>query len=97
MITTITLLSILLLILGYAVFNLLRKLETLEDILMQSDTFVFGMTNKIEEATERLKEIDSKGTFESDDEVGWFFKSLLELQEELQSYVDQYAPQKESE
>lgn len=97
MITTIILLSILLLLLGYAVFNLLRKLETLEDILMQSDTFVYGMTNKIEEATERLKDIDLKGTFESDDEVGWFFKSLLELQEELQSYVDQYAPQKESE
>lgn len=97
MITTIIILSILLLLLGYAVFNLLRKLETLEDILMQSDTFVSGMTNKIEEATERLKDIDLKGTFESDDEVGWFFKSLLELQEELQSYVDQYAPQKESE
>lgn len=97
MITTIIILSILLLLLGYAVFNLLRKLETLEDILMQSDTFVYGMTNKIEEATERLKDIDLKGTFESDDEVGWFFKSLLELQEELQSYVDQYAPQKESE
>ena len=97
MITTIILLSILLLLLGYAVFNLLRKLETLEDILMQSDTFVYGMTNKIEETTERLKDIDLKGTFESDDEVGWFFKSLLELQEELQSYVDQYAPQKESE
>ena len=97
MITTIILLSILLLLLGYAVFDLLRKLETLEDILIQSDTFVSGMANKIEEATERLKDIDLKGTFESDDEVGWFFKSLLELQEELQSYVDQYAPQKESE
>ena len=34
-----------------------------------------------------LKEIDSKGTFEADDEVGTFFESLKALQERIETFI----------
>ena len=34
----------------------------------------------IQYSTERMNVVDSKGTFESDDEVGFFFKQLKDLQ-----------------
>lgn len=97
MIILTSILALIVLVLGYTTFNLLRKVERQEEFVEESDAFVVGLITKIEEATGKLDEIDSKGTFEGDDEVGWFFKSLLEMQEELQSYVTQHASQEESE
>ena len=37
----------------------------------------------IEFATKRMKDIDSEGHYESDDETGFFFQQLKELQELL--------------
>ena len=52
-------LSVLVVILGFTTFNLLRKNE---------------------------KQIDNKGTFSSDDEVGFFFKSIQGIQEILNDF-----------
>jgi hypothetical protein len=40
----------------------------------------------IEYSNIRLKEVDEKGTFQGDDEIGWFFTNLKELQEALDQY-----------
>ena len=62
-------LTIITTILGFALFNLLKKNESLEDfIAKQSDAVI--------ECDKRLKEIDTRGTFSSDDEIGWFFKEV---------------------
>jgi|DEB0MinimDraft_10_1074344.scaffolds.fasta_scaffold00206_5 hypothetical protein len=92
----ITLCFVIILVLGYATYNLLVKVERLEDTIVDTDSFITNFISKIDLATERLEEIDAKGTFQGDDEVGWFFKSLQDLQEELQSYANQYASQEES-
>ena len=34
----------------------------------------------IEYSTERMKMVDNKGSFEADDEVGFFFKQLKDIQ-----------------
>jgi len=58
--------------LGYAVWNLLNKLERYEDILEENtDTYV--------QILNAMKEIDSTGAFESDDEVGSTFTDLKNL------------------
>lgn len=93
MITLIVVLSTLILILGYTTYNLLRKNEKLEDML-ESQTRILGgyMTylNKLSDiighSSKRVKEIDTKGTFESDDEVGFFFEQLKSIQEVLDSF-----------
>jgi cell division protein FtsL len=54
-------------ILGFALYNLLRKNENLED-------FISKQSDAIQACDQRLKQIDEKGIFYSDDEIGWFFK-----------------------
>jgi hypothetical protein len=40
----------------------------------------------IELSDKKLKEIDYKGSFESDDEIGFFFQSVKQLQEALNAF-----------
>jgi hypothetical protein len=80
------LLSLLVVIFGYTTFNLLRKNEKAEDILVSHQEFI----NKIEEhiifSNDRLKEIDKRGTFKSDDEIGWFFNEVKIIQNDLSQF-----------
>ena len=38
------------------------------------------------ESDRKIKEIDSKQTFQSDDEIGWFFSGIKEIQELINEY-----------
>jgi hypothetical protein len=80
------LLSLLVVIFGYTTFNLLRKNEKAEDILVSHQEFI----NKVEEhiifSNDRLKEIDKRGTFKSDDEIGWFFNEVKIIQNDLSQF-----------
>ena len=67
-------------ILGFALFNLLKKNETLED-------FISKQSDAVIECDKRLKEIDTRGTFSSDDEIGWFFKEVKKIQEALNEFT----------
>ena len=73
-------------ILGYTTFNLLRKNEKLEDITLSYRDYLLKLKKHIEVSDMKLKEIASKGTFDSDDEIGWFFKSIKELQDKLNQF-----------
>ena len=72
MILTITaiILGILVVVLGFTTFNLLRKVESLEDYVVDYNEFVTKLRDQISSSTDRLKQIDQKGTFEGDDEIG---------------------------
>lgn len=48
---------------------------------------------KIEDVVARLQEIDSRGSFESDDEVGFVFKEIKSLNENLLEFIQQYSQQ----
>ena len=69
-------LGVLLVIEGYIIWNLFRKTELLE-------TWVEDFTQSIETVQNELKKIDSTGHFESDDEVGFFFEQLKNIQKML--------------
>lgn len=86
MITAIIILSILVVALGYTTFNLLRKFEKQEDILAGYLEYLDKISRVIEVSDEKLKEIDSRGTFESDDEVGFFFQQIKGLQDILNDF-----------
>ena len=73
-------------ILGYTTFNLLRKNEKLEDITLSYRDYLLKLKDHIEASDIKLKEIDAKGTFGSDDEIGWFFKSIKELQDKINQF-----------
>ena len=91
MVVTIIILGILCCILGYSTYNLLRKNERKEDNFENIDNeltdyidFITKLELDLKKAFERMKEVDSKGGFESDDEVGQIFKSLKDIIEQLE-------------
>ena len=86
MILTIIILLILVVVLGFTTLNLLKKNEKCEDVIKSYENYMTNLSNTIEFSNRKLKEIDSKGTFEGDDEVGFFFKQLLYLQEQLNNF-----------
>ena len=83
MISTTTLIIITLIILvavlGYATFNLLRKVENAEDIVVNYLIYLDKISKVIEMSDQRLKKVDAKGTFKSDDEVGFFFQEIKQI------------------
>jgi uncharacterized membrane protein YukC len=83
---TISILSVLVVTLGYTTYNLLRKNEKQEDILTGYMVYLNKISDYIETTDKKLKEIDSKGTFESDDEIGFFFQQVKNIQTVLNSF-----------
>ena len=73
-------------ILGFTTFNLLKKNERQEDILAGYMEYLSRISGIIELSDKKLKEIDHKGSFESDDEIGFFFQSVKQLQEALNAF-----------
>jgi len=86
MIYLVIILSITVVVLGYTTFNLLRKNEKQEDILASYLTYLDRISRVIEVSDKRLKDIDSRGTFKSDDEVGFFFQAIKQLQDILNEF-----------
>ena len=93
MIYIISILSILVVVLGFTTFNLLRKVEQSEDELKRRQDaiisyqeYINGLGSTVEFMNKRIKEIDTKDTFNSDDEVGFFFERLKMLNDMLRPY-----------
>ena len=79
-------LSLLVVILGYTTFNLLRKNEKAEDILVSQQDFIDQINKQIIYTENKLEQIDNKGLFKSDDEIGWFFNEIKVLQKGLSQF-----------
>ena len=93
MIYIIAILSLLVVVLGFTTFNLLRKVEQSEDELKRRQDaiisyqdYINGLGSTVEFMTKRIDEVDAKGTFKSDDEVGFFFERLKMLNDMLRPY-----------
>ncbi len=79
-------LVVLVVTLGYTTFNLLRKSEKAEDIIISQSKFLENLSSQINASSKKLSEIDAKGTFEGDDEIGWFFNEIKKLQNDLSQF-----------
>ena len=79
-------LSVLVVILGFTTFNLMRKNEKQEDILAEYLNYLDKLSKTIDASDKKLKEIDRAGTFKSDDEVGYFFQSIQDIQDILNDF-----------
>jgi len=89
-------LVILLGVLGYTTLNLLRKNETAEDLIIGYLGYLERLSQVIELTDEKLKKLDNRGSFKSDDEIGFFFNQVMELQKILNEFniktLDQDGP-----
>tara|TARA_R100000742_G_C4273618_1_gene93237 strand:- start:124 stop:417 length:294 start_codon:yes stop_codon:yes gene_type:complete len=73
-------------LLGYVIWNLLRKNEKLEDMNVVQDNYISNISTIMTESNKKIKEIDSKQIFQSDDEIGWFFQGIKEIQDLINEY-----------
>ena len=87
MLVTIVILSIIIVILGIAIRNLLLKNEKYEDVVRDQTQYLQNISNAIYEGQKHLQNLDEKGVFQSDDEVGYFFEQLKYVQDELNRYM----------
>ena len=62
--------------LGVVTFYALKRINAYENIIL-------NFNNTIDLIKHQLKLIDEKGTFESDDEVGFFFEEIKQLGNQL--------------
>ena len=67
---------------GYVIWNLTRKTELLE-------TWIEDFSDRIVRVQQELKDIDSTGQFEADDEIGTIFEGIKEVINDLNNFVDQ--------
>jgi peptidoglycan hydrolase CwlO-like protein len=86
MIETIIILGIMVVILGYTTINLLVKNEKAEDIIVSQQKYISSISEIIQNSEKKIKEIDEKEIFKSDDEIGWFFNELKKIQDILSQY-----------
>ena len=77
---------ILLAVLGYIIWNLTKKNIILEDAVIKRDNILIAMSDLIKDSEKKLKEVDTLGAFKSDDEVGFFFKTVMEIQQHLNDF-----------
>ena len=82
----ISILSALSIVLGFAVFNLMKKNEQQEDILVEYMKYLNKISKAIEVSDARLKKLDAQGRFKSDDEIGFFFKTVMTIQDLLNGF-----------
>ena len=64
----------------FIIKNLIVKNEILED-------FISKQSEAIQACDQRLQQIDDKGIFYSDDQIGWFFKEVQKIQEALNEFT----------
>jgi hypothetical protein len=93
MIITIVVLSICLTISIYVNINLTRKFEQLDemaqesvDTLLENEKFLTELRNRILSQQSYLRQLDRIGSFEADDETGYFFKEMKDIMNDIAVY-----------
>ena len=71
---------------GYVIWNLNSKVATYEEQIEEYQMWIDSFTETVEDVDRKLKDIDTKGTFEADDEVGTFFTTLKILMGQITEY-----------
>ena len=80
MITLSIILAVVLTTSFFIIRNLILRNERLED-------FITKQSEAIEACDKRLKQIDDKGVFYADDQIGFFFKEVQKIQEALNEFT----------
>jgi len=72
MLITLIVLSVIAVVLLVALRNLMVKVERYEDITVDQTEYLQSISDLVKDSQKHLQNLDEKGTFQSDDEVGYF-------------------------
>jgi len=73
-------------IIGIGIFFLIRRNNILEKAVVDQQQYIDAISILIADSDARLRELDTMGAFETDDEVGTFFKNLREIQTTISQF-----------
>ncbi len=78
-------LSVLCVVFIYTTINLLRKNEELTDTILEQDDITQNAFDRFKNVLSDMRTLDSKGAFESDDEIGTVFEGIKNILTNLDS------------
>jgi hypothetical protein len=67
-------------------YLLIRKNSKLEQVIANQQQYIDAISIIVQDSDNTIKELDARGAFEADDEVGTFFRNLKEIQEVLNQF-----------
>ena len=73
-------------VIGIAGYLIIRKNTKLEKALVEQQRYIDAISIVIEDSANTIQELDNRGAFEADDEVGTFFRNLKEIQNVLNQF-----------
>jgi hypothetical protein len=73
-------------VIGIAGYLIIRKNNKLEKALVEQQQYIDAISIVIEDSANTIQELDNRGAFEADDEVGTFFRNLKEIQTVLNQF-----------
>ena len=94
-IIVISVLSLSSIIFGFTTWNLLRKNEATEDVVEEQEELIANIASRIDDSMKKMKQLDTRGAFEADDETGTVFKQLYEVIEKLETYYAEETKEEE--
>jgi hypothetical protein len=81
-----TILGLFILTLGYIIYNLLKKTERLEKLADEQNQYITNISELIELSNKKIGESEVAQAFKADDDIGFFFETLQEIQTQLNSF-----------
>jgi len=87
MIFIIIILSILLVMVGYALWNQTRKIGAYEETMALYEGWIENFATTIKKIDDELNDLDTEGTFRADDEVGYFFQAMYSILKQLEEFM----------
>jgi hypothetical protein len=74
-------------IVSYIIWNLNQKVAKLEAIATKQQVIIDSVAAIVEESNKQLAQADLTEAFKSDDQIGFFFRNLQNIQDSLTHYL----------
>jgi len=74
-------------IVGYIIWNLNAKVVKLEQIAAKQKIIIDSVAAIVEESNKQLHQVDLTEAFKADDQIGFFFRNLQNIQDSLSHYL----------
>jgi hypothetical protein len=74
-------------IFGYIIWNLNQKVTKLEQIATKQKIIIDNVAAIVEESNKQLHQVDLTEAFKADDQIGFFFRNLQNIQDSLSHYL----------
>ena len=74
-------------VIGYIIWNLNSKVVRLEQIVIKQKIIIDSVAAIVDESNRQLNAVELTEAFKSDDQIGFFFNSLKNIQDSLNHYL----------